>query len=52
MFQKRHYEFIARALATIPQEARRAAAMEFAYRFASDNPRFDRERFMEACGCR
>ena len=28
----------------------RAVALELAYHFASDNPRFDTARFLKACG--
>lgn len=31
-------------------ESRRRIAEAFAAMFAADNPRFDRARFMEACG--
>lgn len=59
MFQKRHYEVIAEAL----REARRmdpgnvgyasaldTAAGKLADEFRRDNPKFNRDRFLEAAG--
>lgn len=58
MFQKRHYEFIARTLRE-RKPAQGAArdrhahheeiVLHFAISLAQDNPRFDRERFLMAC---
>ena len=58
-FQKRHYEAIAGIIREdITMQAplftdngdRRQFAHKFAGYFALDNPRFDRQRFMSACG--
>lgn len=59
-FQKRHYEAIASILANDVTERqaplfidagdRRQFAHKLARYFQSDNPRFDRDRFMAACG--
>lgn len=47
-------EFIGRmANPTVPSESRQtliALANSLADRFAEDNPRFDREKFLTACG--
>lgn len=56
---RKDYELIARALKRAAAEAQaeghdldalRTGAIELAYSLADDNPRFDRERFMKACG--
>jgi hypothetical protein len=61
--ERRHYEFVAAVvrdmtLVDCPTQAdldaarfhQRNAAHRFAVAFASDNPRFDRARFLKACG--
>lgn len=57
MFAKRHYETIAaefklgRTLAPLGEEdTHDALVRQFADMFARDNPRFDRGRFIQACG--
>ena len=58
MFQKRHYEWIARDLNVIlatetPEEHEafmRVVCLLLAQRFARGGPRFDQWRFLEACG--
>lgn len=61
-FTKRHYELLARGVATDMDRARReqdlfavgtiaAMAERQADLFAHDNPRFNRSRFLTACGC-
>ncbi len=66
MFTKRQFELIADILRThvvawdetrsldttsaICHSVVRSIAHDFALLFASDNPRFDTERFMKACG--
>ena len=57
-FQRRHYVAIAEILAdmengTLQQSLFsdiRPIAQAFATYFEADNPRFDRERFLRACG--
>ena len=57
-YQKRHYEDVARLIADIVRcrfsatSGATAKDMEgyFAAVFAADNPNFDRERFLKACG--
>jgi hypothetical protein len=62
MFQRRHYEVVAdtikrmdglvpdRTEADALNVARATVADRFASMFATDNPRFDRARFLRACG--
>lgn len=61
IFQHRHYRVIAAAFskvkpgdsASINEIAQHTAgSKEMARLFAADNPRFDRERFLEACNGR
>ena len=49
--QHRHYSFIAAVIRDIPIAHGRADTAErFAQACAGSNPRFDRRRFMTACG--
>lgn len=57
---KKHYNAIAAAIreeidSSLPRGARDMAAKRIAVRlcetFMADNPRFDRDRFLTACGC-
>lgn len=58
-FSKRHYEAIANVLCTEAQSLTmtdelmqwRRMVDSFGDKLALDNPRFDRDRFLEACGC-
>jgi hypothetical protein len=48
---RRCFVFVAQTIATCPLEQERAAIAEhFASALAATNPRFDRERFLAACG--
>lgn len=48
--ERRHFETIARIISLIPnEEAQLVAAYRFAAELASTNPRFNRERFLDAC---
>jgi hypothetical protein len=52
---RKDYELIAACLANAPQGAdpeadRASVALAFALEMELDNPRFDRERFLTACG--
>jgi hypothetical protein len=54
-FQKRHYEMIARRIDKTRDEFPLSNALltlgqRLADDFAADNPRFDRARFLRACG--
>jgi hypothetical protein len=54
--QRRHYELIAEVIATAPFVSvrgpldRDTLAQHFADRLAQTNPKFDRARFLRACG--
>lgn len=48
--EHRHFAFIAATIADMPRGLRSATAQHFASAFASSNPRFDRARFLTACG--
>lgn len=54
MFQKRHYEALARAVRGFCDEMslNQSARLRLADRllFEDNNPRFDRARFLKACG--
>ena len=57
MFSKRHYQAIADALRKhVGEEVEKVSypkvmiVVELADTFEKDNPRFDRARFIEACG--
>jgi hypothetical protein len=49
MFQKRHYEAIAAIIAALPCQCP-ALAAACVREFRRDNPRFDVDRFLDACG--
>jgi hypothetical protein len=44
-----HFAFIASVIASLSDD-RQSVAHAFAARLAATNPRFDRERFLAACG--
>ena len=47
---RKHYQAIAAALRNIPDKATRQAVIsELLPRFKKDNPRFDCQRFIDAC---
>ena len=50
-FQRRHYQAVADVIKLIDTSllVRRQVALVFADVFASDNARFNRDRFIEAC---
>lgn len=52
MFTKMHYEKVAEILyqCMSRMDANEEVAYSFADAFAKDNPLFDRDRFMRACG--
>ena len=52
-YQKRHYEDVARILKSDAghlDRVRNTIIQEFTDLFATDNPLFDRDRFLSACG--
>lgn len=51
MMSRRHFAFIASVVAILADPAeRRRVALDLAAFLAGENPRFDRERFLRACG--
>jgi hypothetical protein len=51
MLQRKHFEFIAATIhAMSDKTSAEVAAHEFATACARENPRFDRARFLKACG--
>lgn len=54
--EHRHFAFIAATIARMPDHAaslrtqKRSCALAFAAACATTNPRFDRARFLKACG--
>lgn len=49
-FTKKHYIATAKIVKSLPKTQRKKTAEKFARQYAADNPRFDRARFMSACG--
>lgn len=47
MFQKRHYEFLASVLA---EYGRQDISLKMARALKADNPNFNYDRFLTACG--
>lgn len=53
---RQHYQFIADVISAMPDHAatlraqKRSVALAFADALARTNPRFNRERFLRACG--
>lgn len=47
--QRRHYEFIANAVANLPEDIRFVVAQEFATQL-EEFSNFNKERFLKACG--
>lgn len=63
MFAKRHYEFLAQSLAASMRNQNQlghyaqetgiaSAVVDLADRLEQNNPRFDRDKFLKACGFR
>lgn len=48
--QHRHFSFIAAVIKDMPKAIRTETALRFADACAGSNPRFDRRRFLLACG--
>jgi hypothetical protein len=50
-YTRRHFQDIAGTIKEItPKAKREKAAMDWARKFALDNPRFDMGKFVKACG--
>jgi len=52
LFSKRHYQFFAKKVSTLPEKERKWLADYLAFLFQGDNFRFDKERFLKACDVR
>ena len=50
---KRHFEIVASSIRAteMPADVRQRVADQLAQQLSSTNPRFDRQRFVRACGC-
>jgi hypothetical protein len=49
---KKHFVMVAQVVSAIDDiNIRRETALNFASEFQKENPRFDIERFIKACGC-
>jgi hypothetical protein len=49
-FQRRHFVAKANEIKTMPSEPRLAMAKRWLEIYASDNPQFDKTKFLVACG--
>ncbi len=50
MFSRKHYIATAKIVHELPVKQRKSTALKFAKQYEEDNPRFDRTKFMKACG--
>ena len=49
---RKHFVMIAQVVSAIDcVDTRKEVALNFASQFTKENPRFDIERFVKACGC-
>jgi hypothetical protein len=49
-YTRRHFVDTAEMIKSMPKPQRAKWAMGWAIKYAEDNPRFDRAKFMKACG--
>jgi hypothetical protein len=49
-FTRRHFEQIAEIIKAMPKGKRKEWAETHAKMYEADNPRFDKAKFMKACG--
>jgi hypothetical protein len=49
-FTRRHFVEIAGLISKLPKKQRETEAERYCRAFQDDNPRFERARFMKACG--
>ena len=49
-YTRRHFVDTAEMIKSMPKSQRSKWAMAWAIKYAEDNPRFDRAKFMKACG--
>jgi hypothetical protein len=50
LFERRHYEWLARWVNGLPEPARAQIGASLANGLSWDNKRFNRDRFLKACG--
>jgi len=50
MFTKKTFIATAKIVHKLPVKERKSTAERFARQYAKDNPRFDKSKFMKACG--
>lgn len=50
MMTKKHFEIAAKTIAAMPESERLMHAEAWIKVCAADNPRFDKKRFLAACG--
>ena len=49
---RKHFKMVAQVVSAIDDmDIRKETALNFASEFQKENPRFDIERFIKACGC-
>ena len=49
---KKHFQLVANVVSAIDDiNIRRETALNFASEFQKENPRFDIQKFIKACGC-
>ena len=49
---KKHFQMVAQVVSAIDNgDTRSEVALNFASEFQKENPRFDINRFLKACGC-
>jgi hypothetical protein len=49
-YTRRHFQDIARLISEIPKARRKVEARKYCKLFREDNPRFDEDKFLKACG--
>ena len=50
MLTKKHFIATAKTIKELPKKQRKSTAEKFARQYAAENPRFDKAKFMKACG--
>lgn len=49
---RKHFKMVAQVVSAIDcMDTRKEVALNFASEFQKENPRFDIEKFVKACGC-
>ena len=50
MLTKKHFIATAKTVKELPKKQRKVVAEKFAQKYVAENPRFDRAKFLKACG--